>query len=374
MSQEKKNGLKKSKNGLFTLGKTALSLLLVPLLVFTFSACTPQQGAEQTSSGVAESGAPQSGAAETQTITDMAGRSVEIPTEVKTIAYTYGVAGNVLFTFGAGDLIVGVQGSNDFFEMLSPDIANATNVGRNEAVLETLADLAPDIYINRSDRTDDLEAVAALGIPAIGISAENLDEINQLYTLMGQILGEEDKATELIEYYTSLFDKAKGLVSDLTDDQKVTAILMGGDIGEVAHAQMIQSDMITAAGGVSLVVGSDVPTNQGTWPKVGTETIFSWNPDFIFLTNNRHASYTADDLLNDPTWANVQAVIDKNIYTVPSEKDSWEFPGLGSSLGTLWMVSKMYPDKLSEADFNEIVQEFYKKIYNIDGTPEVLGF
>jgi len=372
MQRNKKDNLsRKHRSKLSALIKAAVSCLLVPAMILAFTACSPSASSDQSTSTTTTD---QSNSTDTRTITDMAGRQVEIPNTVKTIAYTYGVAGTVLFTFGAEDMIAGVQGSNSFFEMLYPQIANVPQVGKGQADLEALAAVHPDIYIGRADNPDDLNAVQALGIPAIGIRAESLDDIAQLYTLMGDIIGQPDKATQLINFYNSINDQATSLVSGIPDSQKVTAILMGSDIGAIAHAEMIQSKMIVNAGGISCVVGSDVPTDQGIWPVVGTETIFGWNPDFIFLTNSQSATYTADDLLNDPAWANVQAVKDGHVYKVPSDMDSWEFPGLATSLGTLWMVSKMYPDTISQADFDQVVVNYYKTIYGIDVTPEEMGY
>ena len=361
----KKNILKKKRRKKPSIViKTALSFLLVPLMIFSLAACTQSRSPKPKEDEVP---------AGPRIITDMAGRQVEIPAEVKTIAYVYGLVGNVLFTFGAQEMIVGVQGSNSFFEMLYPDIADVPLVGRSVADLEALANVGPDIYIGRAYNVNDLEAVQSLGIPAIGISAESLDEIAVLYNLIGDIIGQEEKAAELIAYYNSIYDQATKLVSDIPDNQRATAILMGADIASVAHAKMIQSEMIVAAGGISCVVDSSVPTNKGIWPTAGTETIFAWNPDFIFITNSWAVSYTAEDILKDPAWVGLKAVINGNVYTVPCNLESWEFPGLGTSLGTLWMASKMYPQVISKAKFNTIATEYYKRIYGLDVTPEFLG-
>ena len=261
--------------------RTALSFLLASLMLFSLMACTTNGGSNQEKP--AQPGVdPPSGP---RIVVDMAGRSVELPDEVKAVAHTYGLAGNVLFAFGAGEMIVGMSGANDLSRLLYPGIVDVPSIGRNQVDLELLASIGPDIYIGRASNVNDLEAVQALGIPAIGISAENLDDIAVLYTLMGQILDQEEKAAELIAYYHSIYDKATELVSSVPDSQRKTAIVMGNNIATVAHEGMIQSEMIVAAGGISCVVGSDVPSNQGTWPAAGTETIFAWNPDFIFLTN-----------------------------------------------------------------------------------------
>jgi iron complex transport system substrate-binding protein len=76
----------------------------------------------------------------------------------------------------------------------------------------------------------------------------------------------------------------------------------------------------------------------------------------------------------DPAWANLTAVKERQIYFVPSVEDSWEFPGVSSALGSLWMLSVMYPDKFSREQLEAQAKEFYKKVYNLDVTPELLGY
>ena len=34
----------------------------------------------------------------------------------------------------------------------------------------------------------------------------------------------------------------------------------------------------------------------------------------------------------------------------------------------------MYPEKLSNEVFGDLIKEFYKKIYNLEVTPELLGY
>jgi hypothetical protein len=38
------------------------------------------------------------------------------------------------------------------------------------------------------------------------------------------------------------------------------------------------------------------------------------------------------------------------------------------------MLSAMYPDKVSREQIEAQAEEFYKKVYNLDATPELLGY
>ena len=62
-------------------------------------------------------------------------------------------------------------------------------------------------------------------------------------------------------------------------DRRVTALVMGGELGRVAGGDMLQTYMIEKAGGIP--VAKDVTGNRN-WASVGVETIFTWNPDVLF--------------------------------------------------------------------------------------------
>ena len=59
---------------------------------------------------------------------------------------------------------------------------------------------------------------------------------------------------------------------------------------------------------------------------------------------------------------------------IPSELDSWEFPGVISALGIDYMMSVMYPDLLSESDLENNVTAFYELAYGKAYSREELGY
>ena len=311
----------------------------------------------------------------TVTVVDMAGRTVEIPENVNSVATLYGIATSYIVALGKADKLVAAPFTSDFFKMLHPVFENLGSVGRGRLDIEALARFKPDLFIGRADDVDTLNSAQELGIPAIGVAAETRDDITALLSLFGKVFGAGDRADELITYYGRLLDKAKDISGDIPADKKKSAIVMSARIGSVANGTMLQSLMIETAGGINCA--KDVPSAE-IWPVVGTETIFEWNPDFIFNTNSGPSSGASrknvETLTTDPAWANLTAVKEKHVYIVPADKDTWEFPGVSSALGSLWMLSTMYPDRLGREQFDAVVREFYEKVYNLDVTSELMGY
>ena len=340
--------------------KTPPTLLSALLLVVSLAGC-----------GGGQRPIPPASSAGTVTIVDMAGREVEIPENVESVALIYGVVTSYIAALGKADKLAAVVSFGDFFRMVHPVFETVGTVGRGQVDMEALAQLNPDLFIHRASDLKTLSAVQELGIPAIGITAENQEDITDTLSLLGKALGAGDRADELIAYYDRMIDKARELSRDIPMAKRKSAIVMGSRIGSVANGAMLQSFMIETAGGVNRA--KDVVSAE-RWPVVGTETIFGWNPDFIFITNNRSSGYRVETLMTDPAWANLTAVKERQVYLVPSDLDSWEFPGISSALGALWMLSAMYPDKLDMEQIDALAKEFYKKVYNLDVTSELMGY
>lgn len=340
-------------------GKTLSPVLAALLLTMSLAGCGGQRST------------PPASSSGTVTIVDMAGRTVEIPEHVESVASLYGITTSYIVALGKADKISAVPANSDFFKMLHPVFENIGTVGKRQIDMEALAKLKPDLFLHRATDVDTLNSVQELGIPAIGVAAETRDDITAMLSLLGKALGAEDRAGELIAYYKRMLDTAKDVSKDIPAEKRKSAIVMSTRIGSVANGAMLQSLMIETAGGINRA--KDVPSAE-IWPVVGTETIFKWDPDFIFNTNSSASRQNVETLMTDPAWANLTAVKKKHVYLVPSDKDSWEYPGLSSALGSLWMLSVMYPDKLSKEQFNAQAKEFYKKVYNLDVTPELMGY
>ena len=355
-------------------GTLIVVLLALTMLVVAFAGCNDSKqqssgSAAASASGPASASASASASApEPVTVTDGGGRTVTVNQPVETILTVYG--SKYMLALGLGEKMVN-SSSGKFEQAVCPSLANGVKFGSDQMNAETILQIKPDVFIHSSRATELLDTTTKMGVPSIGLYMETPDEVVGTLEMLGKALGVEDKANEVIAYYKKLMDTATKLTSGVADADKPTAILMGNTIGKVAHGGMLQSIMIETAGGKNLA--KDVQ-GEGTWPVVGVEQIFEWNPDFIFIMNSTSRDYDANSIMTDPAWANLKAVQAGHVYVVPSDIDSWEYPCVSSALGVLWMVNKMYPDKLSDADFEKYVNSFYKDLYNVTFTREQLNY
>lgn len=304
------------------------------------------------------------------TIIDQAGREVTVKRDPQSIALCYRVVVRFLLNLGMGDRISGMGKTEPFLEDVQPSLTETVDVGKGVADIEALAALKPDLFIHKASDTETLDAVQNIGIPSVGIDVESPEEMLTALDILGKVCGAEERALELSEYYETSVERVRGLADSVSDDKKKTAIVMGSSIGKVADGTMLQGKMLETAGAVNCA--DDLKAAE-LWPTAGTEQIFSWDPDYIFITGSG-ASYTADDIYSDPAWSEMKAVKGKHVFMIPSAYDSWEFPGIVSSLGIEFMMSTMYPELLSDEQLEHDVTDFYMMAYGMELSREKLGY
>lgn len=370
-------------------GKRGLSLLLSLLLVLSLAACgqkdsattaaettetTTSTATTQAAATKAETTAEATTEAATQaaayplTLTDMTGREVTIE-KADRIAICWYMANDFVLALGAGDRLACIGPYNDFQTLVAPGLTELDTVGRGRPDMEKLAALNPDLFIQTASDKENLQACDELGIPAIGIRAETAEETMDVLRLVGKALGLEERAEMLCDYYEEIMSIAADKLKDVKEEEMPTFVLLGSDMGSVGTADMMQAQMIEAGGGVN--AARDI-TSEELWPVVGTEQIFQWDPDYIFLSDT--AEYTVEDLVNDPAWADLKAVKEGKVYEVPSKLHAWESLGLSPCLGTVWSLLKMHPDLYTEEELDEVVTDFYKTVYNLEVDRDMLGY
>ncbi len=346
--------------------------VVLALTCFCMSGCGSGEDSDPAASGSgAAEGTVLAETEDTLTIVDQAGREVTVKKEPRSIALCYRVVIRFLLSLDQGDKITGIGKSEPFLEELQPSLAEAADVGKGVADIEALAQLAPDLFIHKASDVKTLDAVENIGIPAVGIEVETPEDMVAALDLLGKVCGAEEKAQQLIDDYNARIKASEELTAQLTDARKPSAIVMGTSIGKVADGSMLQGRMLELAGAVNCA--KDLEATE-LWPTAGTEQIFAWNPDYIFITNSESAVYSAKDLLKDPTWAEVTAVKNGNVYEMPAEADSWEFPGAVSALGIDYMMHVMHPELLDEKTLEQHVNDFYELTYGRSFDREELGY
>ena len=354
--------------------KKTAALIIAALFLFSsfiMTGCSGKAGSSIPEENSSKAGTVVSETETGMTVIDQAGREVTVVRDPESIALCYRVVIRFLINLGVGDRITGIGKSEPFLEEVQPTLKDCADVGKGVADIEALAELKPDLFIHKASDTETLEAVQKIGIPAIGISVETPEEMVTALELLGKVCGADEKAQKLIDYYQSSIERSRELSVSISDEDRRTAIVMGSSIGKVADGSMLQGKMLETAGAVNCA--ADLKATE-LWPTAGTEQIFKWDPDFIFITGSEGSVYSANDIYRDPAWSELKAVKNGHVVMIPAKNDSWEFPGVISALGIDYMMSVMYPELMSEEELENNVSAFYELAYGRSFSREELDY
>lgn len=325
-------------------------------------ACLAGCGADGDTAAKADAGKVINETKNELTIVDQAGREVTVKKNPESIALCYRVVIRFLLSLEQGDKITGIGKCEPFLEEVQPSLRDCADVGQGVADIEALAELKPDLFFHKASDVETLETVENIGIPAIGIDVETPEDMIKTLEIMGKVCDVEERANLLIEEYRNSIAKAEEMTSSIPENKKKTAIVMGTSIGKVADGTMLQGKMIEMAGGVNCAAELEATE---LWPTAGTERIFEWDPEYIFITGSESALYSPEDIYGDKAWSELKAVRNRNVYVMPTEEDSWEFPGTVSVLGVEYMIHVMYPELLDDEQLDRDVRDFYELTYGI---------
>ncbi|MFZ2331234.1 MAG: ABC transporter substrate-binding protein [Atribacterota bacterium] len=307
-------------------------------------------------------------------LVDVIGREVVLEKPATKIVGTHNPTLNAAVVLGGGRKYIAGFGNKEMsrglYEAVIDDYDGLVQIGKGgninfETVLATGADLAiiPERF---KDQVEQFEKVGMKVIVALP-NEESFDTIRQSLTLLGKALGATDRANLILSYLDNRIENAQKISSTVTEKKKV--LFLGGSSAlSVAPAAMIQTQLIDIAGGENAVSGIE---GTGDFVEVNIEQIINWNPDVIWYP--AYASYSAEDLLNNPSWSSIKAIQNKEIYAFPSKIEPWDQPTAALALGIAWATHNLHPDLYTIDEIMKDVDEFYNLVYGITFSAERLG-
>lgn len=321
---------------------------------------TAQQPAEQQTQEPAERKAP-----ETRTVTDMAGRTVEIPGTVESVA-TFGSVG-VLNAFvecmGKGDLIANEMPANftknDKWAMqykFAPQMKGEPVLETADGIdMEATMALNPDLCITMME--DMAQQLEEAGMTVIVLQWGDTEDVKTAVNLMGEVFGVEDRADDYNAYFDETVKKAADRTAKLSDDERLKVIY--GDVESLTNPHVISEWWLTAAGGQSVTEEK----HQKNSLEYTMEDLLAWQPQVIFSSNTDTATIYADANI-----ASLPAIQDQRVYVVPTVAHVWGNRTVEQPLTVLWAMNKMYPELYTESELAEDIKYFYSHFFEYEMT------
>ena len=338
-----------------------LAMLLAVVMVLSFAAC----GKEPAPAPQPE---PTSDVTYPVTVKDMAGREVTLEKQPERIVSGYYISSSACIALGLTDKMVGIEDKSakrPIYKLAAPALIDLPNVGSAKAFdLEACIATEPDLVILPMKQKDTAQTLQEMGIATLLVLPESHEQLIEMFTLIGTATNTVKQAEKLISYYNTKLSAVTELTRDIPDDEKPVVYLGStSDILRTAPREMYQASLITTAGGKN---AGDV-LEGSSWTDIDNETFLTMNPDIIVIPTDNFAvsspDYTAEDVMNNPTFSDVTAVKNSAVYQMPVGYEAWDSPVPSGILGTLWMLKTLHPELYPAEQFAADVNEFYTVFY-----------
>ncbi len=299
-----------------------------------------------------------------RTVTDMVGRTVTVPEKAERLVTTFKPASLCVTALGLQDRLVGIDTDSrrdPLQRAVSPAIANLPVIGQKSTGLnfETILSVNPDLVIlfSQKDGIAIADRFVAHGVAAIVILPEKLQSLYTGLRLIADAAGVPERAGKAIAACQRVVDLTGERVATIPDKERQTVYFASSKgLFSTASGEMLQDEMIRMAGAIH--AGHDL---KGFFHEISPEQFIAWNPDVVICSNRSHKRIR--DILEQPQFGRVKAVVDGRIRTFPSNIAPWDFPSPLSVLGVLWIAKTCYPEKLADIDFQVEVERLHKVLF-----------
>lgn len=293
--------------------KRTFALILALALMLALAACTPAETTPTAEPTLEPTPAPTAeptpeptpeATPEAAVLTDMLGREVALPAEVKTIVSLAASNTEILYAIGAGEMLVGRDAYSNYPEATA-DIAVVGDF--NGPNIEAIVAADPDVVLASYLQDDVLNQLTELGVAVFCTEASDYEGIYTSIELIGAICGKAEEAAALCAGMRESIGKVQAAAA--TEAQPTVYYVMSfGEYGEWSGGP---GSFINAA--IELAGGIPITKDMGeVWVNPSIEQIVALDPDIILLSS----LYTIEDLSAANGYADMRAVKEGHVYLV----------------------------------------------------------
>ncbi len=310
------------------------------------------------------------GQAIARSVTDSAGRVVEVPDKIERV-FAAGPPAAILLYMLAPEKMTGWPNvpKKEERPFIAKPYRDLPALGRltgrgGTANLEVVLKVKPDLIVDFGSVRDTYVSLAnntqaQTGIPYVLINGR-FDATPASLRLLGTILGVEERAEKLARYVEETFSEINAALADIPPEQRPRVYLARGPDGlETGLKGSINTEIIERAGGRNVAESTDERKGlaRASIEQVivaDPDTILTWDPVFY------------EAVWKDPLWAGIEAVKRRRVYLSPTAPFGWidRPPSLNRVIGLKWLPMLFYPDRF-QRDLREVTREFYELFYHV---------
>jgi iron complex transport system substrate-binding protein len=308
-----------------------------------------------------------------RSVTDSAGRTVEIPETISRAFAAGPPASALLYVLAPQDMIGWVRAPRDAEKPFLldavrglPELGRLT--GRGDTLnLERLVAAKPDLVIDFGTINDTYRSLAdriqsQTGIPYLLIDGR-FENTAAALRLVADVLGVKDRGETLARAAEEIFTQVDSVIANVPSEKRPHAYLARGPEGlESGSRGSINTEIIERVGAINVVEG---PRPKGGIVSVSPEQLIAWAPDAIVSLDPSFRQTVSQKA----EWKPVPAVAAGRVFLAPSLPFGFidSPPSLNRLIGPTWLLHTFYPEQ-APGKLHEQVRSFYHLFYQVDLT------
>ena len=294
-----------------------------------------------------------------RTITDGAGRQVEVPETVESIVCVGVGALRYTCYMGAADLVVGVEdhevtrGIDRLYNYVNHEKFKDLPVTGTNGVpyAEEIIAVAPQVIVmSKSANADADKLQAQTGTPVVVIPGSDTtldDNAYETIRILGQLYGMESRAEELTAYLKGIQEDLDSRTRNIPDSDKPSVYVAGVSFRGVHGFEGTEAGY----GPFELIHANNLAntTGQAGAFDIDLEQVLSWDPEIIFLDFNGMDLINESFAQNPDYYQALTAVQNGKVFSQIS------FRSYASNLDTAladayYAACVMYPEQFRDVD------------------------
>jgi iron complex transport system substrate-binding protein len=313
-----------------------------------------------------------------RTVTDSAGRQVEIPGTVARVFAAGPPASALLYVLAPQTMIGWVRSPREADKpFLLPSVRDLPELGRltgrgDTLNLERLIAAKPDLVIDFGSINDTYRSLAdrvqtQTGIPYLLIDGR-FENTPAALRLVADILGVKERGEALARAAEEIFAAVDKVVASVPVAKRPRVYLARGPEGfETGTRGSINTEIIERVGAVNVAEGL---REKGGIANVSPEQVIAWAPDTIITIDHGFKL----DVSGKPAWQPVPAVAAGRVFLAPNLPFGFidAPPSVNRLIGLTWLLHKLYPDE-TPGDVRQQVRAFYRLFYQVEITDADMG-
>ncbi len=267
------------------------------------------------------------------------------------------------------------------YSAIYPDLLKVDDIGYNDTIsVEKIISLNPDVVlmsasVNYSYMEDKLSLLEAANIPVVFFDyhIDTKESIRKSNSILGQVLGQEERAEEISDFYDRKVDAVFNLTKDIKQEDRPNVYMefsKGKDEYGNTWSKKMWGSLIGQCGGRN--VAYDVSDANSV--ELAKEAIIANDPDVIIftgalqknLTNNIALGYHQEEkkakemlatYLQREEWQSVKAVKEERLSAIYHDLSRHVF----DFAGVEFLAKQIQPELFTTLDPYQDLQEFFEK-------------